>query len=77
MGRAMRKRVFGVFQKVYTSISRRVDDAAADQGIHFLTILRAQPMCFVQSWIEKILKFIIGNTINAKKNKYDVISAYH
>ena len=53
LGRAMRKRIFGVFQKVYTSISRRVNDAAADQGIHFLAILRAQPMCFVQLWTVK------------------------
>ena len=47
MGRAMGKRVFGIFQKVYTLISRRVDDAAADQGIHFLAILKAQMICFV------------------------------
>ena len=67
MGHAMGKLVFGVIQKVYTSISRRVTDASADQGIHFLAILRAQLMCFVQFWKVKLIKFIIGDIINNEK----------
>ena len=47
MASVMRKGTFGHMQKVKTQTSRRVSDAASDQGLHFLTLVTSVAHVFL------------------------------
>ena len=70
MARVMRKGALGhFFQKVQPKTSRRVIDAAAGLGLHFLALVSARNTCFLR--IQTAAKFVYGACEKQEQVKID------